>query len=125
MGHLTLINHIKVEIEFNVSEELQFQGSKTGKDNGFTMLFDIESFDYSYFNEGSEGLKLALVHHLDMPIMRQKDRNSWGVNLTLGIYTIRRLIILDMKVEMFYLNSTSNFGILPAASIYIPVRSLL
>ena len=48
------------------------QGSKTGKDNGFTMLFDIESFDYSYFNEGSEGLKLALVHHLDMPIMRQK-----------------------------------------------------
>ena len=36
------------------------------------MLFDIESFDYSYYNEGSEGLKLALVHHLDMPIMRQK-----------------------------------------------------
>ena len=48
------------------------QGSKTGKDNGYTMLFDIESFDYSYYNEGSEGLKLALVHHLDMPIMRQK-----------------------------------------------------
>ena len=48
------------------------KGSKTGKDHGFTMLFDIESFDYSYFNEGSEGLKLALVHHLDMPIMRQK-----------------------------------------------------
>jgi len=48
------------------------KGSKTGKDNGYTMLFDIESFDYSYYNEGSEGLKLALVHHLDMPIMRQK-----------------------------------------------------
>ena len=48
------------------------QGSKTGKDNGYTMLLDIESFDYSYYNEGSEGLKLALVHHLDMPIMRQK-----------------------------------------------------
>ena len=51
-------------------------GSKTGKDHGFTMLFDIESFDYSFYNrtdnEGSEGLKLALVHHLDMPIMRQK-----------------------------------------------------
>ena len=53
------------------------QGSKTGKDNGFTMLFDIESFDYSYFNEGSEGLKLALVHHLDMPIMRQKGRDQY------------------------------------------------
>ena len=48
------------------------QGAKTGKDNGYTMLFDIESFDYSYYDEGSEGLKLALVHHLDMPIMRQK-----------------------------------------------------
>ena len=36
------------------------------------MLFDIESFDYSFFNEGSEGLKLAIIHHLDMPIMRQK-----------------------------------------------------
>ena len=55
-----------------VYTNLCFQGSKTGKDNGFSMLFDIESFDYSYFNEGSEGLKLALVHHLDMPIMRQK-----------------------------------------------------
>ena len=47
------------------------QGAKTGKDNGYTMLFDIESFDYSYYDEGSEGLKVALVHHLDMPIMRQ------------------------------------------------------
>ena len=36
------------------------------------MLLDIETFDYSDFTEASEGLKLALVHHLDMPIMRQK-----------------------------------------------------
>ena len=56
----------------NVLTNVTTQGSKTGKDNGYTMLFDIESFDYSYYNEGSEGLKLALVHHLDMPIMRQK-----------------------------------------------------
>ena len=35
------------------------------------MLFDIEAFDYSYYDEGSEGLKVALLHHLDMPIMRQ------------------------------------------------------
>ena len=43
---------------------LNLQGAKTGKDNGYTMLFDIESFDYSYYDEGSEGLKVALVHHL-------------------------------------------------------------
>jgi len=41
-----------------------FQGAKTGKDNGYTILLDIESFDYEFFKEGSEGLKVALVHHL-------------------------------------------------------------
>jgi len=40
------------------------QGAKTGKDNGYTILLDIESFDYEFFKEGSEGLKVALVHHL-------------------------------------------------------------
>ncbi len=40
------------------------QGAMTGKDNGYTMLLDIESFDYKSFDEGSEGLKVALVHHL-------------------------------------------------------------
>ena len=48
------------------------KGAKTGKDNGFSMLFDIESFDYGYYDEGSEGLKVAVVHHLDMPIIRQR-----------------------------------------------------
>ena len=36
------------------------QGAKTGKDNGFSVLFDIESFDYGYYDEGSEGLKVSL-----------------------------------------------------------------
>ena len=62
-----LSNHFNYKIFKDI-----VQGAKTGKDNGYTMLFDIESFDYSYYDEGSEGLKLALVHHLDMPIMRQK-----------------------------------------------------
>ncbi len=39
-------------------------GAKTGKDNGFSVLFDIESYDYGYYDEGSEGLKVAIVHHL-------------------------------------------------------------
>ena len=63
---------------------LFINGAKTGKDNGYTMLFDIESFDYSYYDEGSEGLKLALVHHLDMPIMRQK-----GFHIAPGEETLR------------------------------------
>ena len=48
------------------------KGAKTGKDNGFSVLFDIESYDYGYYDEGSEGLKVAIVHHLDMPIIRQR-----------------------------------------------------
>ena len=51
------------------------------------MLFDIESFDYSYFNEGSEGLKLALVHHLDMPIMRQKGRD-WIILTRISLFSL-------------------------------------
>ena len=27
-------------------------------DNGFSVLFDVESFDYGYYDEGSEGLKV-------------------------------------------------------------------
>ena len=59
---------------FNELHILKFflsQGAKTGLDNGFTILLDVESFDYKFFKEGSTGLKVALVHHLDMPIMRQ------------------------------------------------------
>ena len=46
------------------------KGAKTGKENGFSVLFDIESFDYGYYDEGSEGLKVAVVHHLDLMMTR-------------------------------------------------------
>ena len=48
------------------------KGAKTGKDNGFSVLFDIGSFEYGYYDEGIEGLTVAIVHHLDMPIIRQR-----------------------------------------------------
>ncbi len=37
------------------------RGAKTGKENGFSVLFDIEAFDYGYYDEGSEGLKVITV----------------------------------------------------------------
>ena len=43
------------------------------------MLFDIELFDYGQYDTGTEGLKLTLVHHLDMPLMRYS-----GINLGSG-----------------------------------------
>ena len=42
------------------------KGAKVG--DGFQMILDIESFDYNF--QGSEGLKISLVHHLDMPFMK-------------------------------------------------------
>ena len=51
------------KIKFSVDNKNHFrfsmQGAKTGKDNGFSVLFDIESFDYGYYDEGSEGLKVG------------------------------------------------------------------
>ena len=35
------------------------KGAETGKNNGFTMLVDIESFDYALSAEGAEGLKVT------------------------------------------------------------------
>ena len=34
------------------------KGATSGKHNGYKLLFDIESFDYNYYDEGSEGLKV-------------------------------------------------------------------
>ena len=39
------------------------KGATTGKHNGFTMLVDIESFDYNYFDEGAEGLKVFICKY--------------------------------------------------------------
>ena len=47
------------------------KGAPMGKDNGYSMLFDIEIFDYGYRNEPSEGLKMELVKHYEVPMMRQ------------------------------------------------------
>ena len=34
------------------------KGAASGKHNGYNILFDIESFDYMYYMEGSEGVKV-------------------------------------------------------------------
>ena len=34
------------------------KGATSGKYNGYKLLLDIESFDYDYYDEGSEGLKV-------------------------------------------------------------------
>ena len=74
------------------------KGAKTGKDNGYSMLFDIESFDYGYYDEGSEGLKVAVVHHLDMPLIRSALHVAPGtenqISVTPTLYTTTDQVIL-------------------------------
>ncbi len=47
-------------------------GAKVGKANGLTLLLDTETFDYSYHHYASEGFKVAVLHHLDQPLMSVK-----------------------------------------------------
>ena len=47
------------------------KGAPMGKDNGYSLLLDIEVFDYGYRNEISEGVKMELVKHFEVPMMRQ------------------------------------------------------
>ena len=35
------------------------KGATSGKHNGYSLIFDVEVFDYIYYTEGSEGLKVS------------------------------------------------------------------
>ena len=47
--------------------------------NGLQLLIDSESFDYGVSASGSEGLIVSLLHHLDIPIIK-----NIGVNVQTG-----------------------------------------
>ena len=49
MGQMDIQGHWFLNIE---------KGATSGKHNGYTMLFDVETYDYMYYMEGSEGLKV-------------------------------------------------------------------
>ena len=42
-----------------------------GANNGFQMLLDAESFDYASSIGGDQGFVVAILHPLDIPIMKQ------------------------------------------------------
>ena len=93
------------------------KGAKTGKDNGFSVLFDIESYDYGYYDEGSEGLKVAIVHHLDMPIIRQRafhvaPGTENQIPVTPTLYTTNpqvRTLELHLEFSHFSLSFLSDY----------------
>ena len=40
-----------------------------GKNNGYKLLLDAESYDNSHFGMPEKGIQVALTHHLDIPVM--------------------------------------------------------
>jgi hypothetical protein len=70
--------------------------------------------------QGSEGLKLALVHHLDMPIMRQK-----GFHIAPGLYRANyfraELSKVDVSEKVFI---TLVFSVYPFSHGGFPVSCL-
>ena len=44
--------------------------ARNGLANGLTLLLDVEVYDYASSTTGSEGMFLSVLHHLDIPIMK-------------------------------------------------------
>jgi len=44
--------------------------AKNGLQNGFEILVDIESYDYTISPTDGEGIIIGILHHLDIPIMK-------------------------------------------------------
>jgi len=44
--------------------------SKYSLPNGLELLIDVETFDYTRSVSGSEGIVIGILHHLDVPILK-------------------------------------------------------
>ena len=53
--------------------------ARNGIKNGLQILLDAETYDYASTPNGGEGFILSILHHLDIPIMK----NS-GININTG-----------------------------------------
>ena len=56
------------------------KGALNGENNGLSLLLDAETYDYGngFYGLGEragEGFKIAITHHLDMPIIEQTAVN--------------------------------------------------
>ena len=83
------------------------KGAKTGKENGFSVLFDIESFDYGYYDEGSEGLKVRsstlFYYQLTSFLCENLDNfDSLKVVVKLNYLTLTFDILKLMEKKIFY-----------------------
>ena len=53
--------------------------AKNSLPNGLQLLIDTEAFDYGVSATASEGIVVSLLHHLDIPIVK-----NIGINAQIG-----------------------------------------
>ena len=53
--------------------------ARNGINNGLQLVIDAETYDYASSQTGGTGFTLSILHHLDIPIMK----NS-GINIHVG-----------------------------------------
>ena len=53
--------------------------ARNGLTNGIEMILDAEVYDYALSKSGMEGFTLSILHHLDIPIMK-----NIGINILPG-----------------------------------------
>ena len=71
LGVCTWVAAFTVKPTFPLSETPPPAGVLSGENNGLTLYLDLESFDYVDNDRGGLGLKVAVTHPMDMPIIEQ------------------------------------------------------
>jgi hypothetical protein len=71
------------------------KGAHSGQFGGITFLLDVESFEYSYTDKASVGLRIALSDQRDKPMITQDG------------YLISPGILRNMNMNIIYINIMS------------------
>ena len=106
--------------------------SRNGINNGLELLLDAEVYDYALSKSGIEGFTLSILHHLDIPIMK-----NIGVNVLPGqsnqlAITVKLMNTSHHLREIFtpeerqcYFEEELNLKHLPASNSFRYTRELI
>ena len=76
------------------------KGAKVGKANGLSIWLDAETFDYTFHaGEAGEGFKLAIMHHLDQPIMSIRELVLLPKLIINKLVASHRNVTLNLKIS--------------------------
>ena len=89
------------------------------------LLLDVEQFNYEQHNKLAGGLKIALHHHLDKPMMQFSSQlisagleTHMNLKPTLSYTTENALAMLSPRERKCYTNSEANLNYLPFSDGY-------